>query len=244
MPIEWRIFTGFALLIVSAATVAVWLDTRARRRREAAEAVEDALRAARLADDRHDRHAAEQSTLLRAWGLADRLADRVTEHIPVIRPIEPGPVEAFEPDEPPACETLSVHQAALVAEHVAAGTGSVASLAAARPSTGMRTSAQVAALQAAEVEAYAAIDENEVRLLLAPFNRSLDEEWARFDQATMRADFWAHYEHTDEHRCPRCADAMQEISDEFRLMVQRAETTDTGQFTPEDVAALAAMLNT
>jgi uncharacterized membrane protein len=134
--------------------------------------------------------------------------------------------------------TLTAADVATAVEHVAPGVGSLASFATAPEDTRMRTTAELHELRHAEEEAYGEASAQEERLFFADFNRRLDRALATFDQATVRADNWAAYQHQDnEHECAHCHRAVKETSDEYRLI---RSLDDTGAISRADIEALYA----
>lgn len=223
MPI-WPLYSALVLLIVAAAIVGATVN----RRQAAAVPVPAIGRASAAEVALAARIARDDDLTFRDWlGSGDgRRAFTYTgetAHIPVIRPVVEVP-EVMVIDERTAevlaAPGLTAHDLVGVVEQVAPGVGSVVSMGDVVEDTGMRTSAELAALHAAEFEAYDEIEANEVRLFMAGFNARLDAGLAQFDAATGRVDMWFHYLHESGHDgCPRCQEALHEVSDEHRRIV-------------------------
>jgi hypothetical protein len=119
-----------------------------------------------------------------------------------------------------------------VLEHVAPGAGSVASVAALGEDTKLRGPLALAALERAEVAAYAEAEQRAVDSYFTGLDAALD----RFRAATVRADNWLYYLHGDHpSECAHCALALDAISDEYRLM-----TTHTGEIPRDELDRLLA----
>jgi len=137
--------------------------------------------------------------------------------------------------------TLNAADVEAIVEHVAPGAGSVVSVADAVAPTTMRGPRARAEVAAAEVAAH---DEAARRAdvdFFARFDRVMEVALAGFRERTVRADTWMHYLHEDATaRCAHCAEAVAEVSDEFRLMVRKAEATMTGGYSLTELEALLA----
>jgi len=141
-------------------------------------------------------------------------------------------------DEP----TLTAADVATAVEHVAPGVGSMASFAVAVEDTRMRTSAELRELHEAEEAAYAEAPEQEERLFFADFNRRMEAAFTDFAVGTRRVARFASRFHGDEHYadCAHCAEALHEHSDEYAQIVADRESTDTGQFSKDEIRAILA----
>ena len=129
-----------------------------------------------------------------------------------------------------------------VAAHVAPGAGSVASVAATAMDTKLRDSVGRAILAAAEVAAHAEETVRADARFFAVFRLRMDQALGRFEAsaAVGRADMWLHYEHDiDDAHCKHCAEAVAEISGEYREMVAGYDTQawDARQLRAELAAA-------
>lgn len=134
--------------------------------------------------------------------------------------------------------TLSATDVAAAIEHIEPGIGSVASFVEARNDTRMRTSAERLELQRAEEAAYAEREEQEVRLMMADFDRAMHAALTDFAICTrvVRKAEAVHADGVDA--CPHCRAAVEEISQEFALMVAAAEETPTGAYSRSDLRAM------
>lgn len=219
MPIEWQLYTVFFFVVVAVASA--WIVADNRRQRVVAytpgRATAEAALAARVAADE------EQYATFRHWQ-----TDRIDgTHIQVIPLIRPAPVVSVDERtaEVLAAPDLTAHDLIGVVEQVAPGTGSLGSFTAAVEDTKMRTSVELAALHAAEVEAYDAIEAEEVRLFMAGFDRAVGAALDAFDAATGRVDMWAYYLHeSGTDGCPRCEQAVHEVSAEHKKIVSGYDT--------------------
>jgi hypothetical protein len=201
------VFIAFTLAALLGLTLtgAVKVDARRRRKHAAQEAADD-LEAARL-------------RLVSAGEDPDGIA--VWTYGPPAGTVYGTPVVA----EP---EPLVIDPT--VVEHVAPGAGSLVSFAEAQQDTAMRTSVEAAELHAAEEAAYEAREDEEVRLLMADFDRQMCAALTDFAVGTRKVDRWlhAHHDGASAADCKHCAEAVQEISDEFAQIVAEREATDTG----------------
>lgn len=119
---------------------------------------------------------------------------------------------------------LKPREVAEMVEHVEHGAGSVASVAALTEDTSLRGPMATAALEAAEVAAYDEAEERATNAFFAEFRGRLGLALEAFRGATGRVDRWVFYTHEDVSHCPRCAEAMHEISEEHRRIVGEHDT--------------------
>lgn len=118
--------------------------------------------------------------------------------------------------------TLKARDLVGVVEHIEHGIGSIATVDAIVTDTKLRGPAELAALHAAELAAYASIDEQEIRLMLQPLDRAMSAALARIDRAQAAAGAWSFYAHDDEGaHCPHCAEAVAAVSGEYRDLLSR-----------------------
>lgn len=242
--------------------IAVAVAVELSRHRAARIAAADARRAARIAEDEDFRQTVAQvapgSALHRELYGTDP-GSAPTVHIPVIRPVEPewpsnvvflvedehtGAVTAYGDR---VAETLVTDgppspgpDPADVVEQVAPGPGSLTDLAGVHFDThDCRTPTEQHHLDTVYEQAY----EEHDAWLFAEMFRAFDDAMhaARTDFAvgTRKADRWLHLHHPagDIRPCPRCSEAMEELTAEYRQIVGGY---DTGQL---DIRAeLDAML--
>lgn len=216
------VLAGLALAAVVSVALAVltvkrrryrrWSGEVAALRRAVADEQADRARAARIADD--DR--------LHGWPVSTNLDDP-DRTMPVPRALVVDPVlEALAAD---------------VVEHVRPGVGSLVGLADAVADTfECRTPAEQRHLMAVWDEAQ---EEREARTfvdMFADFDDAMHAALTDFAVGTRAVDRLDH----DPNGCPCCWAAVQEVSDEYALLVQRALDTPTGQYS---LAQLEAMLS-
>jgi hypothetical protein len=138
--------------------------------------------------------------------------------------------------------TLTAVDVETAVEHVAPGVGSLTSFAATVEDTRMRTSAELRELHEAEEAAYAEAPAQDDRLFFADFNRRMEAAFTDFAVGTRRVARFASRFHGDEHYadCAHCAEALHEHSDEYAQIVADRESTDTGQFSEDEIRAILA----
>ncbi len=136
--------------------------------------------------------------------------------------------------------TLTVLDVRTAAEHVAPGVGSLASFAAVRDDTRMRTAAERAELEHAWDEALAEVEEQEVRLFMADFDRAMHAALTDFTVGTRRVSRAAAAHDADVDQCQHCRAALEEVSAEFAALVELADSTPTGAMSRRDLEAIWA----
>jgi hypothetical protein len=231
-------FVGYGLIgigLITLAAVGIGAGVIAARRRKAGDtwangaspadddaAADEARRMRILIDDReHD---------FAGWmALSPVQPDTrtVEEHAREVTPFDArttGSVAA-EPVDGPV-------EPAEVAEHVAPGAGSVASIAAIGEDTKLRGPVALAALERAEEAAYAEAEQRAVDSYFTGLDAALD----RFRERTVRADNWLYYLHGDHpSECPHCTLALEAISDEYRML-----STHTSEIPRAELDAMLA----
>ena len=227
------IFISLPFLILGAI---IGLDIRRNRRRD----IDDDLEAARLrllAAGEDVDGTGGGNTPGREGGSGGNIY--VSASVAVVDMGPPDDVRIIRMTTDPAYTAEDVTTAV---EHVAPGVGSLASFAATVEDTRMRTSAQVRELEAAEIEAYAEAPAQEERLYYAAFELRWQAMLTDFEVGTraVRRANTRHHASVGENTCVLCMVGVQEISDEFRQIVTRVESTDTGEISRADLNRMLA----